>query len=368
MEAGIGNSVYVILLNIVMDLPFFGKKENYSLGVDLGTHSVKTVELVHKGDGHPSLNNYAQFYTSSSYITRQGSSFKLIETDMGEVLAEMIERAQFKAKEAIISLPVFSSFSTFIELPNMPEGELTQEVVRMEARKYIPVPMDEVEFSWIRIDHLSGEDTIKVLVIAVPSEVIRKYTSIVKEAQLELAGMELDTFSAARSLVSSEPEAVMVLDIGARTTNAGIVDAGMVVMHYNIDMGGTNFTKALVRGMNIDKSRAEELKKTKGLRDPDGQVGELLKSTASKISNEAERIIEDYIKEGGKRISRIVITGGSAQMLGLDNYLAQDLNVPVEVGDPFQFVDTPKELDPVLKNGGREFTVATGLALRPAVQ
>ena len=57
-----------------------------------------------------------------------------------------------KADTAIISIPVFSSFLTVMELPNLNEKEL-ESAIPFEARSYIPVPLAEVVLDWIILPH-----------------------------------------------------------------------------------------------------------------------------------------------------------------------------------------------------------------------
>ncbi|MEX0869862.1 MAG: pilus assembly protein PilM, partial [Candidatus Spechtbacterales bacterium] len=295
--------------------PFSKNKYEYKLGIDVGTTSLKVVELLHAHDG-VYLNNYAQFFSEVNYVTSQAGSFDILDSRVANILDRMFASAKFQTRAASMALPVFSSFSTLIDIPAMAEEDL-DTAVRFEARKFIPLPIKEVQFDWIKVDHLSNDEHFKILTVAVPNEIIEKYNRIADMVDIKLQNIELETFSTARSLVDSSPEPVAVLDIGSRTTDVSIVDAGTVVMHHNIDSGGSKFIRVLARGLAIDNARAQELKRSTGIKESGNQVSDLLRPSIDKIVLEVEQMFEDYIREGGRKVGRVIITGGEANMPGL---------------------------------------------------
>ncbi|MEX0877650.1 MAG: type IV pilus assembly protein PilM [Candidatus Spechtbacterales bacterium] len=342
--------------------PLSKKSYKYKLGIDIGTSSLKMVELLQKGND-VYLINYAQFFSKANYITAHAGSYNILDSQVATIINRLFDSAKFRGKEASISLPVFSSFSTLIDLPAMADEDL-ENAVRFEARKYIPLPMGEVQFDWIKVDHLSNAKKIKVLTVAVPNEIVEKYNRMAEMVGIELVNVELETFSSARALVDSSPDPVAILDIGARATDVSVVDGGLVVMHHNIDTGSSKFVQVLARGMAIDPIRAEELKRRNGVQESAGEVSELLKPSMDKIILEVEQMFEDYVREGGRKVVRVILTGGEARMPGLTEYLKSSLGVDVEVGDPFKKIIIPPELEHTLGVNSPEYAVAIGLALR----
>jgi len=343
--------------------PFKKKNKTYSLGIDIGTSSIKIVELLHDGN-NIKLNNYAQFFARSNYIGSSSGPFSMLDSHTVTVFRDMFLAANFVSKSAVVALPVFSSFSTLIELPTMSEGEL-KEAIEYEIRKYIPVPVSEVQFDWIKIESLSSPKKIKLLVIAVPNEIINKFNNIADATDIHITNMELETFSMARALIpQSNSKTTAILEVGYRTTNVGIVSGGVVVMHHNIGMGGINITKALASGMSIDIDRAEEIKRTNGILDASENVLELLKTSIDKILAEASQVLQNYVQEGGVPVEKIILTGGNASMPGFVEYIKQSLSVEVEIGNPFNRIEVPNKLKEKLNKDGPSFAVATGLALR----
>jgi type IV pilus assembly protein PilM len=339
--------------------PFAGNQES-RIGIDIGTASIKVVELAYHGE-KATLRNYAQFSTDGDGNSIHYSALKILDTQVVEILKRMFEKAAIDVKEAAISIPLFSSFSTLIELPSVADDDL-ERAVRYEARKHIPVPLNEVQLDWLKVDHLSSPKSTRVLVVAVPTEIIQQYHNIAKALGLTLRHIELETFSAARALVRGDTKPVAVLDIGSRTTNLSIVEKGLVILHHNIDVSGFGFTRTLSRGLAVDLERADKLKRSEGLRS-EGQVVSLVAPLVDKIIDGTKKIMDDYMHQRGSRVQTLILSGGSSAMPGLPEYLERGLGMKIALGDPFAGIIAPEPLEELLK-GASEFTVAVGLALR----
>jgi len=343
--------------------PFKKTRKVYNLGIDIGTSSIKIVELLHEGN-NVKLNNYAQFFAKGDYINTRSGSFNILDSQIANILKQMFLDAGFVAKNAILALPVFSSFSTLITLPYMSKDELPN-AVSFEIRKYIPVPIKEVQYDWMRVASLSNEKQTKVLTVAIPNEVVERYNKVAQMIDINLSIMELETFSTARALIPKTHSSVTaILDIGARNTNVSIVDHNVVVMHHNVDSGGAHITKALAHGMMVDTNRAEELKRSSGIKSDDQHLAELIKTPIDKILAEVQQVLENYVQEGGASVLELILIGGNAQIPGLVGYIKEFLKMEIKIGDPFVNIEVPYPLKDKLKDTGHDLTVAVGSALR----
>lgn len=341
-----------------MPLGIFSRKSQTLLGVDIGTSSVKIVEVTRVGS-KVTLSNYGQLHIAGK---KRSESRKIRNTEVVRHIKDILSQANIKSRAAVAGVPVFSSFSTIIDLPRMPDQELGQAVVS-EARKYIPIPLAEVQLDWLPIPFLSSEEVIKVLTVAVPNDVVNQHSSIMKQSGLAMHELELETFSLARSLVGANPDSTLIVDIGLRSTNIGISEKGIVSVHHNMDISGRELTRAIARGLNIDFTRAGEMSRSEGLTG-EVQVRELLLSSLNPIILEIRRIIQDYKQKGGGAPVSVILTGGAALLPGLPQYVAQELSIPTHLGDPFRSLSYPKELADITREIGPSFAVAVGLALR----
>jgi len=343
-------------------MALFGGKKKTSLGIDIGTSSIKIVELASRDGSKIELTNYGE-YDASAGSALHSSSVKLSSAEAANIIKQIMLEAKIAGVEAAMSVPIFSGFSTTISMPNIPDAELEQAIT-YEAKKYIPLPLSEVQFEWVRISNNGSlkEENAEVLIVAVTNELINKYNSIAKLSNLALKYLELDVFSLARSLLVNGGEPVLIIDIGAQTTILSIVSGRWPVFTRSIDVSGAEFSKVLSSSLGIDLLRAEEMKKKIGVNSGDGLLFPLLDS----IFMEGKRMIGEYAGRNNSKgaTGKVIISGGSARMPGLLEYAKKTFGENVSIGFPFHDIMYPKVLEPVLKEIAPKFDVAVGLALR----
>lgn len=353
-----------------MALPFnifnIGKGSKSYLGVDVGTLSIKIVELSSEA-GRPKLRNYAIL---SNYNLIENKVPKVFGGEASAMLRRMLKESGIAANEINMSVPIFSSFLTIMELPPMPESEITR-AVQFEAKKYIPVPLESVLLDWFLIgtdasDLPARERKISVLLIAIPKDLINEYATVARESGLKLINLELETMSAARALIGNDPMPTALMDMGSRDTTISVVDGGYLRISHSIETSGEDLTRSLANSLNISWRRAEELKKEQGLKvvDHNNQINDVLSPLLDIIVNATKNIIDLYFSKSNKKIEKLIIYGGAAKMPGFAQYLKNDLGLDVFIGNPFSKIMYDEKLNSMLKNTGHELTVAVGLALK----
>jgi len=357
----------------------FKSKSQSCLGVDIGTSSIKLIQLK-RSDERYELETYGELQTYG-YLEKlndpfQTKSLKLLESQVIEMLSRTIKEAEISTKKVVMSIPVFSSFIGIINLPLMSENELSQ-ALSFEAKRYVPVPLSEVKIDWKIIEKERVESSksskknifkFRILLVAVPKEIIAKHIRIANAVKLKLTGLELESFSYIRSLIGNDKSTSCILDMGARSTSFTVVDNGFIQSSHSLDIAGTELTKALSHSMGIDFKRAEIYKREKGLDHKTLNSGEEIKDVLltyiDKIIVEAKRMINNYQEESKRKVTKLILSGGSGNLIGLENYLANQLGLEIIKANPWARINYPNILKPVLKKLAPRFAVVTGLAMR----
>lgn len=347
-----------------------------AIGIDIGTSSVRLVELSGSKE-RQKLENYGEISASAMFDKPFRSFDKntlLLSTeDVARAILAIVEEAKIKTKRAIFSIPDFSSFFTNIELPPMTIEELPQ-AVEAEARQYVPLPLSEVTLDWQIIEEdapKQKEAKFKILLVAVPNEVINQCQEIAKLTELELVALEAEVFGLARSLVGERKDTVILVDIGAQSTTCSVVDNGFLKRSYSLDISANELTAILARSLNIDYKKAEQLKEEYGLAQMDVSVGEprknireILLPLIDLIINEIKKVSLSFCQAEGKDTKKIIITGGSAMIPGIKKYFEENFNKEIEIADPFLNIFYPPILERKLKEMGPSYAIAVGVALR----
>lgn len=345
-----------------------------SLGVDIGTTSIKMAEVIESSSIYR-LKNYG-LLESYGHLERlndalQTSSLKLFEKEIVGLLKTLLDKVKPTTKNVVASIPPFSSFVTLLEMPVMNDSEISKSMP-FQARQYIPLPVSEVAIDWLKVGEKEDENGIKkqqVLLISVPNDQISKYQMIFKAAGLKLISLEIEGLSLTRMLINGDQTATIILDIGARSTNMLISDQGHLKLSAQTDFAGGTFTQAVASGLNINVSRAEELKKLRGLLGSGGEyeLSTLMLPYLDAIIGEAKRLKSRYETDYAGKIERVILTGGSANLLGLTDYVTEQLGLPASKANPFSRVSYPDNLEPIIGELGPVFSVALGLAIRGLV-
>lgn len=354
----------------------FSKKSKDSLGIDIGASAVKVVELTKEGGRHR-LKNYA-VYPLTKYLEKEDYQVgqpgsKISDSEMVEIIKKGIKEAKINSRNVFLSIPVYSSFSTLIDFPNMPEKEISA-AIPFEARKYIPVPISEVVLDWSIVNPLnkptdpSKRSNHQVLLIAVPKEVISSYTKIVRSAGLVLKGIEEETFSLTRALIANDKSTFVLIDAGARSINVSIIDDGYIRAVHNLELGGAKITRAIAQQSGFGLEKAEKLKKelsTGGSANhQELKLKGSVQSALGHIVLEIKKIIDNYQGKYTRKVEKAILIGGGVQLFGFVDYVSTKLTLDATVGDPFARLGYPTKLERVLKELGPSLAVAVGLAMR----
>ena len=346
------------------------KKSNKSIiGLDIGSSSIKVVQLRRQG-GTAVLETYGELALGPYAGGEAGQATNLPADKIAENLTDLLREANVTTTDAGVSIPFSRSLLTLVDLPRAKTAEEQKTIVELEARKYIPVPVSEVQLDWFLIpDPLSeGKEPslkVKVLIVAVHNDELTLLQNVVQAAGLQSSFYEIEIFSTIRSVVDEVVKPVMVLDIGASATKVYVVEHGVVAFSHNIPQGGQDVTRNISSAQSISIERAENLKKEHGFSMAGAPYArESIESVFSHIFEEAKRVFTQY--EAGQRtpIAAIVLTGGGGVTKDLASYAAQFFEVDVHIADPFARTQAPAFMRPVLAEIGPEFAVAVGLALR----
>lgn len=356
----------------------FGKKSTSVVGIDIGSSSIKVVQLAKRG-GQALLETYGELALGPYGGVEIGRATNLPPEKIAEALNDVLRESKVTTRECGLAIPFGSSLITPIEMPSVPERQLAQ-MIPLEARKYIPVPITEVALDWWiipkqsdrAIEFSSEEERIQqgekldILLVAIHNDTLTKYQTIVTQSALQATFFEIEIFSAIRSLADQDVTSMMIVDMGAASTKMYIVDHGVVRASHVVNRGAQDVTMAISKSLGVSVQEAEVMKRDVSQIPAarKAEVDTLVSVTLDYIFSEAHRVLLAYQRKFNKDVPRAAIVGGGAMLQGaLPRALAQ-LQTEVVLGDPFGKTEAPAFLEGILKTTGPEFAVAVGVAMR----
>jgi type IV pilus assembly protein PilM len=361
----------------------FKSPDESVVGIDVGSSSVKVVQL-RKKKGRAILETYGELALGPYAGLAVGQATNLPADKIAEAIKDVLREANVTTVSAGVSIPFKSSLVSLIELPHADQKQL-QEMIPLEARKYIPVPISEVTMDWWvvpseyddELDFAVGVDEdnnrthptdrkVQVLVVSIHNDVLSTYTNIVRNSSLSASFFEIEMFSTTRALLAGEKNPVMIFDMGASSTKVYILDRGVVKYSHIINKGSQEISVSISKGLSVTFDRAEHIKRNLGSSSPQEEknVYEIISLTLDFIFAEANTVILNYQRRFNKSVSKVILTGGGVAMKGVFELARANFQTEVTMGDPFLKVESPAFLEDVLKVTGLEFSTALGLALR----
>lgn len=380
----------------------FGKKT--AVGIDMGSSMVKVIQLKKAGKGI----EVEKCAMEPIYVGRDkktsGMDLKEMKTS---AIKKALERAGISAKYAISSVSGESIIVRYIQLPEMPENEL-KNALRWEAEEYIPFRIDDVNIDSVILGKAEGENVgkVDVLLVSAKKDLINEHLEIIKNAGLTPLIIDVDSFAFLNCFElnhSPEPnEVIALINIGAEITNINVYINGTSRFSRDISIAGDTITNAIAGKLNLDFSRAENLKISEGA--PFVDVGgtdeetsglaATIRGTVEKITGEdigddsqemiSQKIIRNNLQNligeisrsiqffenqtTSRTVQKVVLGGGTSRMKNIVPFFSKELGLPVEVIDPLRRVSVKNSLANEVSAFKEMLSVGIGLALRKVVE
>lgn len=332
------------------------------VGLDIGTKTIKFIELIKSGNSWSLKSSGAVGYTGASPDKMtEDKEFQALS----EIVKKLAKQINLSSKDINLSLPESLVFTRVVKFPNLTDEEV-EAAIKWEAEQYIPIPVSEAIIQHSIVERNETTGVVSVLLVAAPRVVVEKFTKVVKMAGLTPLSAETDLIALCRSLVP-EKGVAMVVDMGASATDIAISKDGRVAFARSIPIGGEAFTRSVSQTFGIQPAQAEEYKKTYGLSSTalEGKVKAALDPVMRMVVDEIKKAISFYqTEEKGEAPTSVVITGGAATMPDLVSYLTTMLGVETVMGNSFGKVTLDAASSQALAPYSSLYSVAVGLALK----
>lgn len=353
-------------------LIFMKSNDSEAVGIDIGASSIKAVQL-RKKHGKVLLATYGEIALGPYANTEVGRATKLSPDQIAAAVKDLFREANITTVRAGVAIPSSGSLLALIEVPPVSDKDLAQ-MIPLEARKYIPVPIAEVSLDWSIVpedfsgieESETGPKKKEVMVVAIHKEVIARYQDIITKAGLDVSFLEVEVFSTIRSVLGETRSAALIFDMGASTTKLYLVHRGVVKNSHTINRGSQDITLAIATALQVTVAQAENLKRGIGVATPEqkAQVADVVSLTMETIFAETNQVVLGFERHYNTSISKVILTGGGAAYPGLAELAKKKIETEVVLGNPFAKAAFPAFLEQALAKSGPEFSVAMGAALR----
>lgn len=363
-----------VIKNIkIPSLAFLRSKE--TLGIDLGSTSLKIVQISDK-----KLVRWAYKELDLKLAAPETPPQDRLSA-LTQLLSDFLLEQKKGPKTGAISVSGNSVIVRYVKLPKLSRAELNK-TIQFEAEPYIPFAIPEVNMSFHILGDVmeEGQPKMETVLVAAKKELVDQRLNVLTSVGLRPVVVDVDAFSLESayglSRAGEENETVLLINIGASVTTMIIMENGLSKVVRDVFIAGNTINKSLQRIFDCSYEEAEKLKRRgKILVTPDEKEATLAQDDQDslQISNTVVTVLKDLVSEiqrsldfflsqnPERQVNKILISGGSSNIAGLDRYFSQELHLPVEIYDPFVNLIGDDLPDPSIRP---MFAVAAGLATR----
>lgn len=350
-------------------LGLFKKKANTLLGIDISSTSVKLIELSRSG-GRYKVEAYAvEPLPPNAIVEKNIAELEVV----GQVIARVVTKARTSVKHAAVAVAGSAVITKIIEMEAGLSEEELENQIKIEADQYIPYPLEEVAIDFeVQGVTARSADRVNVLLAA-----CRKENVEVREAALALAGLsakvvEIEAYSLERAygllaeqLGSGEEDlTVAIVDIGATMMTLSVLHNGQTIYTREQLFGGKQLTDEIQRRYGLSTEEADLAKKQGGL--PDDYETEVLNPFKEAVVQQVSRSLQFFFAAGQySDVDYILLAGGTASIVGLDQLVQQKIGTSTLVANPFANMTLSNKVNAgALASDAPSLMMACGLAMR----
>ncbi len=275
---------------------------------------------------------------------------------VGSAIAEMVQELKVRGSEVRNVVSGQQVFMRFIKLPAIDLDNIAEQV-GYEAQQHIPFPLEDIIYSYQELSD-RGEGEREVLLVAIKKEVLDNLNSQVEAGPLKTRSVDCAITSLYNAFRANyeEEEPVMLLDIGAKTTDIIFAEADRFYTR-SVTAAGAFITNTIAREFNISFREAEQLKiqdgvvslgngYTDSMSEQEAALATTIRTAMSRLSSEVQRTINHYRAQyKGNAPTKAYICGGGARLPFALEFLQSALNIPVEYLNPVEILSVGAKVD-----------------------
>jgi type IV pilus assembly protein PilM len=345
---------------------FWGKPRKL-VGLDIGSSSVKAVELARNGSGYELANLGVEALGQDVVVDGSIMDALVVSSAIEKIFADN----KIKTRDVATSVSGHSVIVKRIAVSAGSDVEVAS-AIPYEAQQYIPFDVTDVNLSYQIMGPAAAGGGMDVMLVAVKREKILNHTNVLSQAGRSPVVVDIDAFALENAFEANYdlPSGAMValLNIGASIMNINIVRDGASLFTRDVSVGGNQYTDTLQKELDLSFEDAEKLKQGHSLPNvSEESKTSHLRSVSEILLLEIQKTF-DFFRQTTltANIEFIYLAGGTAKIDGLAGLLKEEFNVPVEIMDPFRKVHiNPSRFDiSFTAEVAPSMCVAMGLALR----
>ena len=329
-------------------------KNNYTCGIDIGTHSTKVVVVSFDKEKKESV------IVATGLAQTEGVRFGYI-TNIDKVTQSVLKAvrqaenvAGIKIKKANVSIGGIS-LSSISSIGSVIISKADQEITNLDVSKVIANSEENLEIPNKKIIHtipigykLDGKDIYarpeglrgikleaKTLFVTCLKQNIDDLITAITLAKIDIEEITASPITTSNLLLNNKQKVAgcVLLDIGAETVSCTVFENSLPISLQVFPIGSMDITKDIALGLKISLEEAESIKlgSVIGAEYPKKKIDEIIEARLGDIfelvSNNLKRLKRNELLPAG-----VIITGGGSSINNIETITRNILKLPAKVG------------------------------------
>ena len=349
-------------------MKLFGKKTDPVIGLDIGSTSVRLLQLSSHGSGYQIDHFATEPLTEGVVVDKAVQDVEAAST----AISRAVRVSGTRAKSCAIAVSGSAVFTKTISLPADLADADVESQVQIEANQYIPYPLDEVSLDFeVLGPSPRNADLMDILLAASKSENVESRQDAIDSAGLKAKVVDVEAFAIANAFELirkrdgiKRSEAVGFFDIGYDQTTLLVIKGGRVIYTRDHPFGGHQLLEETQRRYDMTVEQAGFFERNEEA--PEDFEEEVLEPFQLNIVHQISRALQFFASSNEyTNIGTIYLSGGVASQKGLAAMVQQELGMTTRVADPVTGMDIAENVAvTALKRNATSLMIAMGLALR----
>ena len=344
----------------------FGFSQDDVLGLDIGSSSVRMIQLAKNGDG------YTVVAAHVCDIKQDNADVAAREESIVQAVQKCMVFARENARWVVCSVSGPEVAVRPFKFPPLQTEEL-DGAVRLEASQVCPFNVDDGVVDYQIIPSDESDNAATGVLVAASNDVIRRKVGIIEKANMSCVMMDVDGLALLNCLivgksVNTNVSTSAVLDIGTSCTTLAVMGETGLPFVRTVPYAGNDIVAQIAKENNVSSKIVED--ELYGLSSPkiapENLQASMEKASRKLVSDVAETLRYHSTQAKSSPVEQLLVCGTFGMVKGFVDILNKQLPIKAILWNPFDTMkcSVDRQCLEVIQSKGPAMAVAAGLAMR----
>ncbi len=342
----------------------FGLSQNDVLGMDIGSSSVRMIQLTKNGDEYAVVAAYVSDIKNESGTLR--------DENIVQAVQKCMTYAKKNARWAVCSVSGPEVAIRPFKFPPLQTEEL-DGAVRLEASQVCPFNVDDGVVDYQMTPSDEPDNFVNGVLVAAPNDIIHRKTRIMEKAHMPCVLVDVDGLALLNCLMESKVaggniSTYAVLDVGTSCTTLAVMGETGLPFVRTVPYAGNDIIAQVAQENKVSPTviKNELYGLTSGAVSEENVQAGMEKACRKLVNDVAETLRYHSTQAKSSPVEHLLVCGTVGMAKGFVEILNKLLPIKATLWNPFDTMkcSVDRQCLDIIQSKGPAMVVAAGLAMR----